>query len=146
MDFGDVVRHMWPPEFAHDVVALFRRTLETGEPYVAPELIRPRIDRGGETEYYEWQINRMPLPDGQTGVVCYFRDISARVLARKRLEAADRQKNEFLAMLAHELAIRWRRSATPASSSRARCRRIRARQAHHGHAQAASERARAPGR
>ncbi len=103
MDFGDVARHMWPADFADEVVALFRRTLETGEPYVAPELIKPRVDRGGEIEYYEWQINRMPLPDGQSGVVCYFRDISARVLARKRLETADRQKNEFLAMLAHEL-------------------------------------------
>jgi CheY-like chemotaxis protein/nitrogen-specific signal transduction histidine kinase len=45
----------------------------------------------------------MPLPDGRPGVVCYFRDISAHVMARTRLEAADRQKNEFLAMLAHEL-------------------------------------------
>jgi CheY-like chemotaxis protein/nitrogen-specific signal transduction histidine kinase len=45
----------------------------------------------------------MPLPDGRPGVVCYFRDISAHVMARNRLEAADRQKNEFLAMLAHEL-------------------------------------------
>ena len=34
------------------------------------------------TEYYEWQVNRIPLPDGGYGVVCYFRDISAHVLAR----------------------------------------------------------------
>ena len=103
MDFGDVARHMWPLDFANEAIALFQRTLETGEPYMAPELIKPRLDRGGEIEYYEWQINRMPLPDGKSGVVCYFRDISARVLARRRLETADRQKNEFLAMLAHEL-------------------------------------------
>src|SRR4029079_3752915 len=55
------------------------------------------------TEYYDWQINRIPLPDGQYGVVCYFRDVSAHVHARARLETADRQKDEFLAMLAHEL-------------------------------------------
>jgi signal transduction histidine kinase len=36
-------------------------------------------------------------------VVCYFRDITAHVQARTALEAADRQKDEFLAMLAHEL-------------------------------------------
>ena len=43
-------------------------------------------------------------------MVCYFRDISTHVAARKalqeqqrELEAADQQKNEFLAMLAHEL-------------------------------------------
>lgn len=103
MDLKDMMHHMWPPEFAEQAERLFRHTLETGEPYVAPELVKPRLDRGGEIEYYEWQINRMPLPDGQPGVVCYFRDISSRVLARKRLETADRQKNDFLAMLAHEL-------------------------------------------
>ena len=103
MDFGEIMRHMWPLEFAQEVEGLFRRTLQTGEPYAAPELVKPRLDRGGEIEYYEWQINRMPLPDGRPGVVCYFRDISTRVLARQRLETADRQKNDFLAMLAHEL-------------------------------------------
>jgi CheY-like chemotaxis protein/nitrogen-specific signal transduction histidine kinase len=54
-------------------------------------------------EYYEWQINRITLPDGRYGVVCYFRDISVHVQARSALLAADRQKDEFLAMLAHEL-------------------------------------------
>ena len=83
-------------------MAQFRRTLETGESYLAPELVEQRLDRG-VMECYEWQIHRMPLPDGRPGIVCYFRDVSAHVLARNRLEAADRQKNEFLAMLAHEL-------------------------------------------
>ncbi|HEX5122823.1 MAG TPA: ATP-binding protein, partial [Rhodanobacteraceae bacterium] len=77
-------------------------TLETGEPCVVPECIEERRDRHA-TEYYEWQISRIPLPDGQNGVVCYFRDISQHVLARMQLERADRQKDEFLAMLAHEL-------------------------------------------
>ena len=36
-------------------------------------------------------------------MVCYFRDISAHIQARSALQAADRQKDEFLAMLAHEL-------------------------------------------
>ena len=71
--------------------------------YVAPEHIEQRVDRGDVTEYYEWQINRITLPDGRYGVVCYFRDISAHIQARTALQAADRQKDEFLAMLAHEL-------------------------------------------
>ena len=93
---------MWPKNHADEVVRLFRHTLETGEPHVAPEHIEQRLDRG-VTEYYEWQINRITLPDGRFGVVCYFRDISAHVQARTALEVADRQKDEFLAMLAHEL-------------------------------------------
>ncbi len=101
-DFGEVVRQIWPKAHAEQVVQQFRRTLETGEPHFTPEHVGQRLDRSG-VEYYEWQINRIPLPDGRSGVVCYFREISAHVLARARLETADRQKDEFLAMLAHEL-------------------------------------------
>jgi PAS domain S-box-containing protein len=102
MDLEELLRRLWPQDLADQAVAQFRRTLVTGESYIAPELVEQRLDRG-VTEAYEWQIHRMPLPDGRPGVVCYFRDISAHVMARNRLEAADRQKNEFLAMLAHEL-------------------------------------------
>ena len=101
-DFADVVHVLWHPEYADEMVRLFRHTLETGESYSAPERIERRLDRG-VTEIYEWQISRIALPDGRDGVVCYFRDISAHVEARRALELADRQKDEFLAMLAHEL-------------------------------------------
>jgi PAS domain S-box-containing protein len=101
-DFDEVIHILWPPEYADEIVQRFQHTLETGEPYIIPERIEERRDRG-VTEYYEWQINRIPLPDGSYGVVCYFRDISAQVLARQALQEADRQKDEFLAMLSHEL-------------------------------------------
>jgi PAS domain S-box-containing protein len=108
-DFEMVMRVLWPPAYAEEIVGQFRRTLEMGEPYRAPERFEQRLDRG-VTEYYEWQIHRIPLPDGRYGVVCYARDVSTHVQARsellrqqRELEAADRQKNEFLAMLAHEL-------------------------------------------
>jgi PAS domain S-box-containing protein len=101
-DFAAALHRLWPRNFADEVSALFRRTLDSGEPYFTPEHIETRADTG-VVEYYEWQINRIPLPDGRFGVVCYFRDISAHVQARRLLETADRQKDEFLAMLAHEL-------------------------------------------
>jgi len=101
-DFEDILRAMWPEPHASDVAAQFRHTLATGEACFMPECIEVRRDRIA-TEYYEWQISRIPLPDGQNGVVCYFRDISQHVQARILLETADRQKDEFLAMLAHEL-------------------------------------------
>ena len=92
----------WGKEHADQVLGLFRHTLDTGEPYSAHErMITPYGT--GEPRYYEWQISRVPLPDERFGVVCYFRDISDHVWARMALETADRQKNEFLAMLAHEL-------------------------------------------
>ncbi len=101
-DFAEVLHILWPKAYADEVVRLFRHTLETGQPHFMPERIEERRDIQ-KIEVYEWQINRIPLPDGRPGVVCYFRDISQRVHARRALEAADRQKNEFLAMLAHEL-------------------------------------------
>jgi PAS domain S-box-containing protein len=108
-DFGQLMRTLWPKGYAQEILRLFRRTLATGESYFTAERAENRLDRQ-LTEYYEWQINRIRLADGRDGVVCYFRDISTHVATRKglqqqqrELEAADRQKNEFLAMLAHEL-------------------------------------------
>ena len=101
-DFDDVMHRLWPGPYADEVVRRFRHTLATGEPYVAPERGEQRRDRG-VTEYYAWQIHRLPLPDGDFGVVCYFRDISVEVKARTALAESDRHKDEFLAMLAHEL-------------------------------------------
>jgi PAS domain S-box-containing protein len=99
---GEVMRLLWPAELAEETVRLFKHTLDTGESHVMAERIERRLDRD-EEEYYEWLIHRIPLSDGRFGVVCYFRDISAHVRARQQLQTADRQKDEFLAMLAHEL-------------------------------------------
>ena len=35
----EVIRILWPEDYADEVVRLFRHTLETGEPYVTPEHI-----------------------------------------------------------------------------------------------------------
>jgi PAS domain S-box-containing protein len=108
-DFGEVIHRLWPPAQADEVAGLFRHTLETGESFAVAERAGDRLDRAG-TEYYEWRIDRIPLPDGTHGVVCYFRDISDQVRARVALKvarddalAANRAKDEFLATLSHEL-------------------------------------------
>jgi PAS domain S-box-containing protein len=80
-DFGQILHAMWEPERADEIVRIFRSTLETGEPYHVPEFADQRLDRG-VTEYYDWRIERIVLPDGRYGVVCYFRDISDQVNAR----------------------------------------------------------------
>ena len=101
-DFAEVVRQLWPRAYADEILERFRHTLATGEPYATPERGETRLDLG-VTEYYAWQILRLPLPEGGFGVVCYFRDISVEVKARAALADSDRHKDEFLAMLAHEL-------------------------------------------
>ncbi len=101
-DFDELIHTVWPKAYADDLIRHFRLTLETGEPYLGLEQVGLRRDR--ETaEHHEWQIHRVCLPDGRYGIVCYLLDISAHVQLRERLLAADRQKDEFLAMLAHEL-------------------------------------------
>ena len=79
--FDEIIHLLWEKDFADEIVRIFRRTLETGEPFYAPEQIKKRRDRQ-ETEYYEWRVNRISLPDGDYGAVCYFRDISASVFDR----------------------------------------------------------------
>ena len=87
-DFDEVIHRLWSKEYADEIVRLFRHTLDTGEPYLTPERIEERRDRG-VTEYYEWHIHRLPLPDGRYGVVCYFRDISAQVFARQAIAVSE---------------------------------------------------------
>ncbi|HET8946303.1 MAG TPA: ATP-binding protein, partial [Candidatus Polarisedimenticolia bacterium] len=101
-DFAEVMRVLWPRELADEMVGRFRHTLTTGETYFEAERTAERLDRKVR-EYYEWRIHRIALPEGSHGVVCYFSDISRHVLARLALSEADRRKNEFLAVLAHEL-------------------------------------------
>jgi PAS domain S-box-containing protein len=88
----EVIGALWDDEYAQEVIAIFQRTLETGEAYHVPERGEYRKDRG-VTEFYEWKIDRIPLPDGGFGVVCYFRDISLQVETRqKTLESEDRYR------------------------------------------------------
>ncbi len=97
VDFVEHIHVLWHQTYADEIVQRFRDTLNTGEPYVTPERIEERRDRG-VVECYEWQINRIGLPEGGYGVVCYFRDISERKQAERRLalisnELQHRSKN-----------------------------------------------------
>jgi PAS domain S-box-containing protein len=84
----EVARELWTDECADDLLQLFKRTLETGEPYAACE--RPEKRRHEEVDsYYEWRIDRIPLPDGRPGVVCYCRDVSASVRTRAAIVASE---------------------------------------------------------
>jgi PAS domain S-box-containing protein len=47
------------------------------------------------------EVRAYPMPDGS--IASFFRDITDRKLAEEKLLEADRRKDEFLAMLAHEL-------------------------------------------
>jgi two-component sensor histidine kinase len=77
-NFGEVLRIIWPEPFAAQTIAIFRRTLETGEPYHSANTSEVRSDTA-DREAYDWRIERVALPDGRFGVVCYFYDLSDRL-------------------------------------------------------------------
>ena len=104
-DFGEVIHSLWPKSQASEIVERFRHTLETGEQFFASEWVGQRLDRAA-SEFYEWQISRIPLPDGRYGVVCYFRDISSQVSAREILRANQEQLRALTDTLESQVRLR----------------------------------------
>jgi PAS domain S-box-containing protein len=90
-DFAEAMRILWPEPVAADIIAVFRHTLETGEPYYSPRFVNPRHDVEA-VEAYEWELHRMTLPDGHYGVICYYFD-STRL---REAEAALRESEDRL--------------------------------------------------
>jgi PAS domain S-box-containing protein len=87
-DFAEVIHIIWPEPFASAVLRQFRHTLETGEPFVSSGTIEQRHDTE-QVEAYDWRIERITLPDGRHGVVCYFYDLSERMRWEDALRASD---------------------------------------------------------
>ena len=85
-DFSEIIHSVWPERVANGIVKRFRYTLKTGRPYQTPEFAARRRDIG-QQEIYEWQIQRVTLPAGEHGVVCFFSNITER----KQAEAARRR-------------------------------------------------------
>jgi PAS domain S-box-containing protein len=89
--FNEAMHTLWPDDVAEGIIANFRHTLDTGEPYYSPPFFNPRHDIE-IIEGYEWELHRMTLPDGQFGVICYYFD-STKL---REAEGALRKSNEDL--------------------------------------------------
>ena len=110
-DFGDVHRLIWPEPFASELIERFRHTLTTGEPYASEDMVETRDDTG-EIATYDWRIERIMLPDGRHGVVCYFYDLSEQKAQARALERAIAEKD----LLAREIDHRVKNSLTIVAS------------------------------
>ena len=100
-DFADILQTIWPEPFATYALERFRHTLSTGEGYVARDA-SPRGDIEA-LEEYDWRIERLSLPDGRLGVVCFFYDLSER--ARRDYALRESESRLRLATDAADLGI-----------------------------------------
>lgn len=74
-DFAEILRILWDESTASKIIERFRNTLSTGEPYHS-YLITEQRRNISDIESYDWTIERIALPDGTFGVVCYFYDLT----------------------------------------------------------------------
>jgi PAS domain S-box-containing protein len=88
--YQEVVEILWGPEVSDPILRAFRNTLETGERYISPPFTKQRQDIGIE-QTYEWETQRVKLPEGQHGVVCYFHEVTESAQAARNLAEAQRQ-------------------------------------------------------
>jgi len=84
-DYCELLHQAREPDYAAEVLRIFRHTLATGESHHATEQVRSR-GGGASNECYEWHVERIPLPEGGHGVVCYFRNVSVELQARAALQ------------------------------------------------------------
>ncbi len=88
-DLADVFPRLWSAAYARELLEIFQHTLRTGEPYSTLKRAEYRVDRQHH-EYYEWRVDRISMPEGGYGVVCYFRDISRQVSAEEALRKSEK--------------------------------------------------------
>ena len=103
-NLDEIIHILWEKKYAEEIVEIFQHTLKTGESYATPQRAGMRADRG-VIEHYEWRVDRITLPDGSFGAVCYFRDIAAQVEAENTrqllvLELNHRVKNTLASVQA----------------------------------------------
>jgi PAS domain S-box-containing protein len=85
-DFSTIIHRIWAKKIAAEIVSRFHHTLRTGKPFYSQDFSEQRRDTG-LTEFYEWQLQRVTLPDGEPGVVCFFNNLTER----KKAEGAQRR-------------------------------------------------------
>jgi PAS domain S-box-containing protein len=87
---------VWPESLNTELGRMYHQVMATRIAGRA-EYLHPLPDGG--MRYHE--VRAYPTRDG--GIVSFYLDITERKLAEEKLRAADQRKDEFLAMLAHEL-------------------------------------------
>ncbi len=86
----EALRTIWPEPFASEALERFRHTLRTGEAYHSRDTTEQRADIS-ETQRYDWRLDRVTMPDGRYGVVCFYYDLSDHLRWEKALSESERR-------------------------------------------------------
>ncbi len=104
---GRAVAEAVPAQASPGFVELLDRVFQTGEPFVGHSVqIRQQRVEGGPFEEAFFDLSYQPLlgDTGQVmGIAAIGHEVTALATARRDAEMANRAKDEFLAMLGHEL-------------------------------------------
>ncbi|HEX6976723.1 MAG TPA: ATP-binding protein, partial [Vicinamibacterales bacterium] len=103
---GRPIREALPELAGQGIFELLDRVYETGEPLVGRSIRAVIQRRGSVPEETFFDLVYQPLFDngsGVTGIAVVAFDVTELTRARREAEAANRAKDEFLAMLGHEL-------------------------------------------
>ena len=93
---GRKVWEIWPKVVGSGLGELYHQVMETGR---GASVEYRRVTGDDEVSWVE--VRAYPALNG--GLAVFYRDINERKQAEEKLKEADRRKDEFLAMLAHEL-------------------------------------------
>jgi len=97
-DFSEVIEILWGPEVGGRVARIFRHTLETGKRYISSDFSERRHDLG-VAQSYEWETQRVTLPAGEHGVVCYFTDVTERKNAEEKLRVSEERFRSLVSVI-----------------------------------------------
>jgi signal transduction histidine kinase len=103
---GRTVREALPEVEGQGIVALLDRVYQTGEPYVGRSLRLMLQHPDGTPQECFFDFVYQPLLEENaevTGIAAVVFEVTELARARREAEAASRAKDEFLAMLGHEL-------------------------------------------
>ncbi len=95
-------RQVVHPDDIGPAIERWTNSLKTGERYQTEY----RLRRASDGQYLWWQAEAIPMRDKNGQITRWFgtcTNVNERHLAEEELQAADRRKDEFIAILAHEL-------------------------------------------
>jgi signal transduction histidine kinase/DNA-binding response OmpR family regulator len=103
---GKPIREALPELDGQGIYELLEQVYRTGEPHIGRS-VRVLIQRGGaapEETFFDFTYQALLDAEGRSkGITVVAVDVTELTIARRQAEAANRSKDEFLAMLGHEL-------------------------------------------